>query len=292
MDVSSRFGDLFPKSVILLTIPSTKNFPIVNSQLSLIEASLLTIYLLLQNNSGMLKMTAAPRSIDDLSGVDEIAEEDIVDRIFEAVVEQRLPPGTKLSESVLCEAFGVGRMRIRRALLLLASREVVDLQANRGAFVASPSPQQAREVFEARMTLEPTIARLAVERASAEDIANLSAHLTKEHAAHHEDSRQEAIRLSGQFHLLLAQIAANSVMLRMMKELVTRTSLIIGIFGAPSVTNCRDDDHERILNAFRARDSKAAADLMAEHLRVIEASLELENKTGGAVDLVNLFKRK
>ncbi len=237
-------------------------------------------------------MVAAPHPMDEVTSTEEIDEEDIVERIFQAVVEQRLPPGTKLPESALCEAFGVGRMRIRRALLLLASREVVDLHANRGAYVASPTPKQAREVFEARLTLEPTIARLAVERATAADLETLAAHLKKEHAAHHEVSRQEAIRLSGQFHLLLAQIAANSVMLRMMKELVTRTSLIIGIFGAPSVTNCRDDDHELILRAFIARDGQAAADLMAEHLRVIEASLELGNKNGGAVDLLDLFARK
>ena len=237
-------------------------------------------------------MAAAPYPIEDESITDELAEEDIVERIFDAVVEQRLPPGTKLSESALCEAFGVGRMRIRRALLLLSSREVVDLQANRGAFVSSPTPQQAREVFEARLTLEPTIARLAVERATHADIENLTTHFVKEHAAHHEHSRQDAIRLSGQFHLLLAQIAANSVMLRMMKELVTRTSLIIGIFGAPSVTNCRDDDHERILRAFKTRDGQAAADLMAEHLRVIEGSLELSSQKGGAVDLIELFARK
>lgn len=237
-------------------------------------------------------MVATSHPFDDLSVVDEIAEEDIVERIFEAVVEQRLPPGTKLSESALCEAFGVGRMRIRRALLLLSSREVVDLHANRGAYVASPTPKQAREVFEARLTMEPTIARLAVERATAADIANLTDHLKMEHAAHHEDSRNEAIRLSGQFHLLLAQIAANSVMLRMMKELVTRTSLIIGIFGAPSVVNCRDDDHARILHAFKTRDGQAAADLMAEHLRVIEGSLDLSSRNGGAIDLVNLFAQK
>lgn len=237
-------------------------------------------------------MAAAHDSIEDVSVADELAEEDIVESIFDAVVEQSLPPGTKLSESALCEAFGVGRMRIRRALLLLSSREVVVLQANRGAFVASPTPQQAREVFEARLTLEPTIARLAVERATQADIENLTAHLVNEHAAHHEHSRQDAIRLSGQFHLLLAQIAANSVMLRMMKELVTRTSLIIGIFGAPSVANCRDDDHERILHAFKSRDGQAAADLMAEHLRVIESSIELGTQKGGAVDLIDLFARK
>jgi DNA-binding GntR family transcriptional regulator len=237
-------------------------------------------------------MTAAPDPVEVSDVAAEIDEEDIVERIFAAVVEQRLPPGTKLSESALCDAFEVGRMRVRRALLLLASREVVELQANRGAFVASPTPQQAREVFEARLTLEPTIARLAVERATAKDIENLTAHLVKEHAAHHEHSRQEAIRLSGQFHLLLAQIAANSVMLRMMKELVTRTSLIIGIFGAPSVANCRDDDHERILQAFKSRDGHAAAALMTEHLRVIEGGLELGTKKGGAVDLIDLFARK
>lgn len=237
-------------------------------------------------------MPIARYQIDETPSGDEIAEEDIVERIFAAVVEQRLPPGTKLSESVLCEAFGVGRMRIRRSLLLLSSREVVELHANRGAYVASPTAKQAREVFEARLTLEPTIARLAVERATDTDIANLSAHLKMEHDAHHHDSRNEAIRLSGQFHILLAQIASNTVMLRMIKELVTRTSLIIGIFGAPSVANCRDDDHERILHAFKARDGQAAADLMAEHLREIEGSLDLGNKNSGAVDLVSLFARK
>ncbi len=108
--------------------------------------------------------------VADSSDVDEIDEEDIVERIFQAVVEQRLPPGTKLSESALCEAFGVGRMRIRRSLLLLSSRQVVDLQANRGAFDASPTTEQAREVFETRQALEPAIVHLALQRATNADI--------------------------------------------------------------------------------------------------------------------------
>ena len=102
---------------------------------------------------------------------EELAEEEIVERIFEAVIDQRLPPGMKLSEAALCEAFGVGRMRIRQSLLLLSSREVVELQPNRGAFVASPSAEQAREVFETRLMIEPNVARLAAERATPADIA-------------------------------------------------------------------------------------------------------------------------
>ncbi|MDH5452877.1 MAG: GntR family transcriptional regulator [Paracoccaceae bacterium] len=226
----------------------------------------------------------------DILSAEEIAEEDIVERIFEAVIDQQLPPGTKLSESALCEAFGVGRMRIRRSLLLLASREVIELHANKGAYVASPSVKQAREVFEARLALEPTIARLAVQRATPEGIATLKEHLEMEFAAHRTNQRRDAIRLSGQFHTLMAQLAGNAVMLRMTKELVTRSSLIIGIFGAPGVTNCRDDDHAAIVDAFLSRDDKLAETIMREHLHHIEKHLDLEVQSKRSVDLVGLFR--
>jgi DNA-binding GntR family transcriptional regulator len=222
---------------------------------------------------------------------EELDEEEIVDRIFEAIIDQRLPPGTKLSEAALCEAFGVGRMRIRQSLLLLASREVVDLLPNRGAFVASPTAEQAREVFEARLMIEPNVARLAAERASDADLTMLEQHLQLEHAAHHGNRRRDAIRLSGHFHVLLAEVSGNSVALRMVKELVTRTSLIIGIFGSPGVSNCRDEDHDDIFHAFRTRDCEAAARLMSDHLRHIQEHLELGNRAEATSDLVAIFRR-
>ncbi len=229
---------------------------------------------------------------ETLVEAEEKDEGDIVERIFEAVLEQRLPPGTKLSESALCEAFGVGRMRIRRALLLLASREVVELHANRGAFVASPTPEQAREVFEARLTLEPNITRLAVQRAGEGDIAELNRLLEMEYEAHRERRRHDAIRLSGQFHTMLAQIAGNPILLRTMKELVTRTSLIIGLFGAPGVSDCRDDDHSAIVGAFHMRDAEKAAWMMTVHLKHIESHLRLDAKPREAIDLMELFAPK
>lgn len=222
---------------------------------------------------------------------DELGEEEIVERIFEAIIDQRLPPGTKLSEAALCEAFGVGRMRIRQSLLLLASREVVELLPNRGAYVASPSAEQAREVFEARLMIEPNVARLAAERATDESLRMLDRHLRLEHEAHHGNKRRDAIRLSGQFHVLLAEIADNAVTLRMVKELVTRTSLIIGIFGSPGVSNCRDEDHDEIFEAFRSRDPEAAARLMSAHLRRIQENLELSGPAEGASDLVAIFRK-
>jgi DNA-binding GntR family transcriptional regulator len=222
---------------------------------------------------------------------DELSEEEIVERIFEAIIDQRLAPGTKLSEAALCEAFGVGRMRIRQSLLLLSSREVVDLMPNRGAFVASPSAEQAREVFETRLMIEPNVARLAVERATDDNLKTLERHLQLEHASHRDNKRRDAIRLSGQFHVLLAEIADNTVALRMVKELVTRTSLIIGIFGSPGVSNCRDEDHDEIFAAFRARDCDLAARRMVDHLRHIQDHLELNGPADGTSDLVAIFRK-
>lgn len=231
--------------------------------------------------------TAAEQDTRD----EELGEEEIVERIFEAIIDQRLPAGTKLSEAALCEAFGVGRMRIRQSLLLLSSREVVELLPNRGAFVATPSAEQAREVFETRLMIEPNVARLAVERASDADLAMLEQHLLLEHEAHRGSKRRDAIRLSGQFHVLLAEVAKNAVALRMVKELVTRTSLIIGIFGSPGVSNCRDEDHDEIFKALSTRDCDQAARLMADHLRYIQEHLELVGHAEAASDLVAIFRR-
>jgi len=221
----------------------------------------------------------------------ELGEEDIVERIFEAIIEQRLPPGTKLSEAALCEAFRVGRMRIRQSLLLLSSQQVVELLPNRGAFVASPTAEQALEVFEARLMIEPNAARLAVERATDADLAMLRRHLDMEHEAHRSSKRRESIRLSGQFHVLVAKTAGNSVALRMVKELVTRTSLIIGLFGSPGVSNCRDDDHDEIFEAFRARNGDLASRLMSQHLAHIRDHLELGGPGQAPSDLIAIFRR-
>ncbi len=228
-----------------------------------------------------------PKNLDS----DIAEEESIVERIYEALVDQRLTPGTKLSEADLCKAFGVGRMRVRRSLLILANRELVDLQPNRGAFVARPSTKQALEIFEARLAIEPALARQAAIRAKPVHIKVLEKHLLMESAAHAAGDRRAVISLSGQFHTVLAQVADNTVMLRIVKDLVTRSSLIIGMFGSTGVTNCRDDEHAEIIQAMRFADGDLAERLMQTHIEHIQSHLNLDQENQGSPDLVSLFKR-
>lgn len=224
-----------------------------------------------------------------LSPNEQSIEQRVVDQIFDAIIDQRLPPGTKLSESALCDAFSVGRMHVRRSLLLLASRELVEIITNKGAYVASPTAKQARDVFEARHALEPTVVRLAVRRATLGDYTKLKDHVEQENAAHERKNRREAIRLSGLFHVLLAEIADNGVLLRTTTELIARATLVMGVFGAPGMASCRDHDHADMLAAFEAGDEDKVSALMSSHLQHIESNMNLDLPSSSGPDLSRMF---
>ncbi|MGH8848434.1 MAG: GntR family transcriptional regulator, partial [Polaromonas sp.] len=77
----------------------------------------------------------------------ELAEENRVRHaIVEAVLSHRLPPGTRLVETRLCEAFGVTRSLLRRVFVRLAGDKIIELQHNKGAIIAQPRPEEMRQV--------------------------------------------------------------------------------------------------------------------------------------------------
>ena len=213
----------------------------------------------------------------------------IVERIYKAVMEQRLAPNTKLSEARLCETFGVGRMRIRRALLLLSSQGIIELQSNRGAYVACPNKSEATDVFAARLLIEPPLVRLLAQNASDLDLTVLVDHIALEEAARARNERTEIIRSSGEFHTKLAQATSNKFIFRMMRELVTRTSLIVGLFGSSQNASCPDDEHSNILKAIQSQDPENAEQLLISHLNHIQNGLDMDVRQQPQDDLVAIL---
>ena len=223
---------------------------------------------------------------DPKSGSDENT---IVERIYKAVMEQRLAPNTKLSEARLCETFGVGRMHVRRALLLLSSHGIIELQSNRGAYVACPDKSEASDVFAARMLIEPPLVRQLAQKSGEIDLALLTDHIALEDAARKKKERTEIIRLSGEFHTKLAQVTGNKFIFRMMRELVTRTSLIVGLFGSSEKTSCPDDEHSNILKAIQSHDPELAEQLIVSHLNHIQSGLDMEARREPQDDLAAIL---
>ena len=213
----------------------------------------------------------------------------IVERIYKAVMEQRLAPNTKLSESRLCDTFGVGRMRVRRALLLLSSQGIIELHSNRGAYVACPDKSEASDVFAARMLIEPPLVRQLARNSRDIDLTLLTEHITLEDTAREKNERPEIIRLSGEFHTKLAQATGNKFIFRMMRELVTRTSLIVGLFGSSENASCPDNEHTNILYAIQSQDAEKAEQLLRTHLNHIQVNLNMEARQERQDDLATIL---
>src|SRR4029453_9984594 len=97
----------------------------------------------------------------------------VADRLRDDILRGALPPGERLIELQLTERYGVGRAAIRAALAELDSEGLVRREANRGATVRRISVADAIEITQARAALEGLVARLAAERASAAETAEL-----------------------------------------------------------------------------------------------------------------------
>jgi DNA-binding GntR family transcriptional regulator len=184
--------------------------------------------------------------------------DDVYEQIWSAIIDNSLPPETRLVEERLCEIFGLGRTRLRQVLQRLAHERVVTLMPNRGAMVSKPSIREAREVFAA------------------------------EQAVWRQSDRRASLKLSGEFHLIVAEIAGNQILMDMLRDLVSRSSLIIAVYQTPGAPCCPPDEHRELALALERREPRAAG-LMAQHLDQVLADLRLEEQSGKTVDLRSVF---
>jgi DNA-binding GntR family transcriptional regulator len=210
----------------------------------------------------------------------------IRDHLRDAIVDHRLAPGTKLSEGEVGTLFDVSRTVARSALQMLSFEGLVRTERNRGAFVANPSPEEARQVFASRRLIEPGIAIAATERIEPSDIVAFKSQLEEESRHISERgprARRSEIKASGDFHLLLASVAGNAILQRFMEELVARSSLVIALYGRSGVSSCGHNEHLQILAALENRNATLASSLMLHHIDHIEADLDLRVKRGLAL---------
>ena len=224
-----------------------------------------------------------------------VSDADIYDRIVSAILDHHLPPGTKLVEDKLATAFGVSRTRIRPVLVRLANEQVVTLTPNRGASIAQPTAQEAREVFEVRRLIEPTLVERFITRATAADMATLARCISDEEAARAAGDMRRAIRLAGDFHLHIAVVAGHDTLGRILRELTSRTSLVLMAYSSAhahermEATACGCREHRALLDAIRLRDAKEAAQRMRDHLSRLESQLQFHQPDASPPDLINLF---
>jgi DNA-binding GntR family transcriptional regulator len=204
------------------------------------------------------------------------ATQRIVESITAAIAERRLMPGTKLTEQKLADIFRVSRTLVRQALNQLSRDRLVVLEPSRGASVAAPSVDEARQVFEARQLIEGAMVRQLARTITAAQVAELRMHLNAERVAVGRVDISGRTRLLADFHVVLARMLGNEVLAELLSDLLTRSSLIALMYQSTHSAGASFDEHVAIVDALERHDARDAIRLTQRHLHSVERNLRLD----------------
>jgi DNA-binding GntR family transcriptional regulator len=197
----------------------------------------------------------------------------IVESITRAIVDHRLQPGTKLAEQKLADHFGVSRTLVRQALFQLTQNRLIRLEPARGAFVAAPTVEEARQVFAVRRMLEAEMTRAFIREVTPARVRALRDHVAREKAAVENDDTAGGNELLGDFHVRMAELMGNEVLAQILRDLVSRSSLISLMYQRAGAARHSQEEHVEIVKAIAAKDEERAVRLMTDHLLHVEESL-------------------
>ena len=204
------------------------------------------------------------------------ATDTIVAALTRAIVEHRLQPGAKLTEQTLAGHFDVSRTLVRQALFQLSQRRLVTLEPARGAFVASPSAEEARQVFAVRRMLEVELTRAFVAAATPAHIDALRDHVAREQAAVQRQDVEGRTELLGDFHVLMAELLGNHVLADVLQDLLARCAIATLMYQSSHAAHDSSAEHAALVECFAAGNVTRAVKLMREHLDHVEAGLKLD----------------
>ena len=202
----------------------------------------------------------------------------IVESLTRAIVEHRLHPGTKLAEQKLADHFGVSRTLVRQALFQLTQNRLIRMEPARGAFVATPSVEEAKQVFEVRRMLEIEMTRQFVRQVTPSKIKALQAHVAEERKAVEQQDVPGRTELLGDFHVRMAELLDNDVLADMLRDLISRCALITLMYQSSHGAEHSNDEHQALIKALAAKDEARAVKLMDEHLSHVMSELTFDRK--------------
>jgi DNA-binding GntR family transcriptional regulator len=198
--------------------------------------------------------------------------EQVIAALRSAILEFRLKPGQRLVERELIESLGVSRTTIREALRELASEGIVTVAPQRGAFVASPTPEEAADLYEARLAIDGVVLRMFVERASRSEFAELEAAFERfAEASERSAEAIEILRMRDEWGKALHQGAHSEVLTQLADSLRVRIQVLrVKAMSAGHGEAVRE--LRAVMAAMRDGNPDLAVELYTQHLRRAKAN--------------------
>lgn len=185
----------------------------------------------------------------------------LYERLRAAILSLELVPGERITERSLEAAFSASRTPVRAALLRLDAEGLVVRRA-RGFVVAPIDTREIGQLAELREAVEVAAVRLAVGRASADEIAALVELLDSDRGT------AEAVPAGDAFHEALAGLSGNPLLAETVRGAMTRLARTRWLEGRTAAS--RDlawREHRAIVAAVATRNEELAAALVASHIR-------------------------
>lgn len=217
------------------------------------------------------------------------SDEIIYNKLLMTIIAHELPPGSRLPEDKLSDAFCVSRTGIRKVLQRLSIEQFVLIKPNKGAEVHAPEQREANDVFDSRILIETHLLDSVILNWNLAHSARLSQLVIQQKHAELKNDLPASILLTSHFHYELAKLSGNSVLASFVEKLCYRSSLVIGSYGSIHSVGCNCGDHVHLLELLDIGDLDGAIVLMKQHLHQIKMSLNIDRERNRDVDFKKLF---
>jgi DNA-binding GntR family transcriptional regulator len=215
----------------------------------------------------MAKAILSPRTDEAVSFADRAYY-----AIRELIVTLELAPGAVVREPELTARLGIGRTPVREALRRLAQERLVEVFPRRGMFVTKVDVRDLVRLCEVRVALEPEAARLAAERATQADLAELRGVLGELDGRRKRDPRA-LIDLDERIHRAIYHASHNPYLAETLEQYHAHALRIWMVALARTDIGAAVGGHHAVLEAVVRGDSARAARLMREHVESFEAAV-------------------
>ncbi|NLZ49431.1 MAG: GntR family transcriptional regulator [Clostridiales bacterium] len=210
-------------------------------------------------------------------------EQLVYNKLKDSILHRQLAPGTQLVESTISERLQVSRTPIRNAIKKLASEGLINIIANRGAFVIQPSLDEITQAYEARIELECVAAKLSIERIRKEDISTLRLLVDDERKAFKEKDMDKFIRANENFHMTLVKKSNNKFLIEFMQKLVNQINVYLKLFDTFYKVNFEEHDsikeHLHIIDLIEKKDYEQLDKSLRQHISHSFEDLEINTNS-------------
>lgn len=198
--------------------------------------------------------------------------------IKQKILTLELRPGQLFNELMICQMLDLGRTPVHQAVHRLSLEGLIEIIPRKGLIIRPESMNEILDVLESRWAVEPNVAALAAERATAEQIDALQKMLVKSAKIIDRRYRQEFMSIDHAFHATIATAAGNSILADVIRPLHERSGRLWYLqLMQPDDLERTQIEHEAIFDGISRRDKAAANKAMQRHI----ASLRRRRVTGG-----------